>query len=249
MTHPGNGREAPRLLRFLRSPFDAITLALEPIVTGERVARNVALLGVSLIVAWYLYVPVHELLHAAGCALTGGTVTTLEIQRQYGGGLLAQFLPFVQAGGEYAGRLSGFDTHGSDGVYLATDALPFALSVGVGVPLLRRAAAGAHPLLAGPGFVLGLAPFYNVPGDYFEMGSILLTAPLGDPWRGLRSDDVFRLLSQLSNDPAQLGLAGAEVAVAVALVVAAGVLAVALAYATWWLGERFADWLSPRASQ
>ena len=42
--------------------------------------------------SWYVYVPIHELLHALGCAATGGTVTTLEVQTQYGGAILALVL-------------------------------------------------------------------------------------------------------------------------------------------------------------
>ena len=223
-----------RLASFLRSPFDASVAALEPIVTGERSARDGLLLGAAVIVCWYLYVPVHELLHAAGCALSGGSVTTLEIQHQYGGGLLAELFPFVRAGGEYAGRLSDFDTHGSDLVYLATDALPFSLSL-LGVPLLRSARRGVRPLRAGAGFVLGLAPFYNIPGDYFEMGSILVTMPLAGHWQALRSDDLFRLAGQLASDPAGLGLEAVSPMASVALVALSGLLAVGLAYSTWGL--------------
>ncbi len=228
------------LVDFLRSPLDATLEALEPIVTGEQRGRRISLLCISLLAAWYAYVPVHELLHAAGCAATGGTVTTLEIQHQYGGALLARVFPFVEPGGEYAGRLSAFDTHGSDLRYLATDALPFALSVLLGVPLLRRAAARARPGLAGPGFVLGLAPFYNLPGDYFEMGSIAATAALDSRWHGLRSDDVFALVSRLAADPAAVGLGPGDTLRAFLLIAAASALAVMFAYATWALGDRFA---------
>jgi hypothetical protein len=228
---------AARWLRLLRSPFDATADALEPIIAGERAILNGALLAASLVAAWCVYVPVHELLHALGCAATGGSVQTLEIQNQYGGGLLARVFPFVEAGGEYAGRLSGFDTHGSDWVYLATDALPFALSVLIGVPLLRACRRRARPLLLGPGFVLGLAPFYNLPGDYFEMGSILVTGVLGAEWHGLRSDDLFLLVSQLVADPTSLGVAYGSRLAAFAVVAAASIVAVVLAYATWMLGD------------
>jgi hypothetical protein len=227
----------PRWVRLLRGPFDASADALEPILTGERPILNGGLVAVSLVAAWYLYVPVHELLHALGCVATGGTVETLEIQTQYGGGLLARVFPFVHAGGEYAGRLSGFDTHGSDWVYLATDALPFTLSVLIGVPMLRAGARRARPLLLGPGFVLGLAPFYNLPGDYFEMASIVVTAVIGEKWHGLRSDDLFLLIDRLFADPASLGLTEASTPWALAAIATASLLAVALAYATWALGD------------
>ena len=49
---------------------------------------------------------------------------------------------FVVSGSEYAGRLSGFDTRGSDWIYLATDLGPFVLTIFPGVWWMRRAARG-----------------------------------------------------------------------------------------------------------
>ena len=74
------------------------------------------------------YVPLHGLLHAFGCELGGGRVWRLKIDPLYGGALLARWLPFVEAGGEYAGRLAGFDTAGSVAVHLFTTGLPFLLT-------------------------------------------------------------------------------------------------------------------------
>src|SRR5262249_31229017 len=56
--------------------------------------------------------------------------------------------PFVSIGSEYAGQLTGFDTHGSDFTYLVTDAAPFTLTVLLGIPLLRSAAAETRPWAA-----------------------------------------------------------------------------------------------------
>ena len=42
---------------------------------------------VGLTLGWFLYVPIHELLHAAACVLTGGAVSRLEIAPMYGGAL------------------------------------------------------------------------------------------------------------------------------------------------------------------
>ena len=225
-------------------PFFAALDAMEPLIRERRPLR-LALAGVSVIFAWYVYVPIHELLHALGCAATGGTVTTLEVQTQYGGAILARVFPFVVAGGEDAGRLSDFDTHGSDLVYLATDALPYLLSVVVGVPLLRACARRSRPLGFGPAFVLGLAPFYNLPGDFFEMGSIVVTRGLGPDWHELRSDDMFRLIDRLFSSPPDAGLAASLVAVAASFVVA-----IALAYASWWLGDLLARvFLRPQTSR
>lgn len=233
---------------WLRGPFDDTMVAMEWIVVGARPVAGVAMLAVSMTVAWYVYVPIHELLHAAGCLVAGGDVTVLEIQVQYGGALLAEIFPFVKPGGEYAGRLSGFDTHGSDLTYLATDALPFALSALFGVPALRAATRARRPFLFGPGVVLGLAPFYNLPGDYYEMGSILTTRAagwLGGSFDGLRSDDLFLLLGKLFSQPESLGVTGANAATLA--VVAGGVLvATALAFATWALGDLLATkWVGP----
>lgn len=228
--------------RFLRQPLDATIAAMEPIVAGPRPLASFALVLLSMVACWYVYVPIHELLHALGCAATGGTVTTLEIQVQYGGSLLAKVFPFVSPGGEYAGRLSDFDTHGRDLTYLATDALPFALSVLLGVPALRACAHNRRPLLLGAASVLGLAPFYNLPGDYYEMGSILTTA-LASPFVGdftaLRADDLPRLIVELVSTPEALGTTSTGAA-AFAIVGVSTAVAVALAYATFFLGDALA---------
>ena len=228
----------PRPGGLLVSPLFATVDALEAIVRDERRIHWIVA-PVSLAVAWYVYVPIHELLHALGCVAAGGTVTTLEIQTQYGGAILAEVFPFVRAGGEYAGQLSDFDTHGSDLVYLVTDALPFALSLVIGVPLLRACGRASRPLLLGPAIVLGLAPFYNLPGDYYEMGSILVTRMLGEQWHPLRSDDVLRVMDGLGRSPE-----------AVLVVFTSLAVAIALAYATWEAGNHLARLgISPPASR
>lgn len=157
-----------------------------------------ALLGMA--VGWWVYVPLHELLHAAACLAAGGEVTRLEIAPQYGGGLLALIFPFVVSGGEYAGRLSGFDTHGNDLIYLATDFGPFLLTLFPGVWLLRRAGAAGRPLLFGLALPFALAPFLSLPGDAYEIGSILVTQlPAWDA--SLRGDDVVKKAQELAALP------------------------------------------------
>lgn len=231
-------QEKPRKKSLLLSPLIATVEAVEAILRdGRRIHWLLAV--VSLVVAWYVYVPIHELLHALGCLATGGSVTTLEIQTQYGGALLAAVFPFVEAGGEYAGRLSDFDTHGSDLVYLATDALPFVLSILLGVPLLRACGLASRPLLLGPAIVLALAPFYSLTGDYYEMGSILVTGAMGEDWYPLRSDDLFKVMRGLWTMPQAVFVATGS------LVVATG-----LAYATWDAGDRLARrWIKPPGAQ
>jgi len=224
---------------FFRQPIYDVVACLEPIVTVGNPARALVPLFLSLVGCWVVYVPIHELLHALGCVVTGGEITRLEIRWYYGGSLLAKVLPWVVSESDYAGRLSGFRTFGSDLIYLATDFGPFVLSVIIGVPLLKLCARRHRPILFPIAVVVGLAPFYNLPGDYYEMASIITTrasTPLarlshpnaatempvdregpcpeieGSPTAGfrcLRSDDIFRLLGQLCTEPSKLGLHGA----------------------------------------
>lgn len=156
----------------------------------------------GLLAGWWVYVPAHELLHAAACAAAGGEVRRLEISPLYGGGLLARALPFVVSGGEYAGRLSGFETGGSDLVYLATDLGPFVLALFPGVWGLRRAAAARRPLAFGLALPFALAPLLSLTGDAYEIGSLVVTRL--PPWSApevralLRGDDLFARISDLA---------------------------------------------------
>jgi hypothetical protein len=166
----------------------------------DRGPRGLALALFGLAVGWWLYVPVHELLHAAACLAAGGEVTRLEVAPLYGGGLLARVFPFVVSGGEYAGRLSGFDTHGSDLIYLATDLGPFVLTLFPGVWLLRRAGTAGRPILFGLALPFALAPFLSLPGDAYEIGSILVTQL--PPWgETLRGDDLIKKAEELAALP------------------------------------------------
>jgi len=166
-----------------------------------------ALMFAGLALGWWIYVPVHELLHVAGCVLAGGEVSRLEIATIYGGTWLAALFPFVQAGSDYAGRLTGFDTGGSDLVYQATVLAPYLLTVFPGLwwwrTILRARRPGArHAIAAGAWLPVVAAPLISLPGDYYESGSIIVSALLAgaagrDP--GLwRSDDVFRLIGEWS---------------------------------------------------
>jgi hypothetical protein len=165
----------------------------------------IAALIISFLVSWWIYVPLHELGHALGCILGGGTVSELEISPMYGAAFLKEIFPFVSVGSEYAGQLTGFDTKESDLIYLLTDFFPFLLTIFIGVPLLRSAA-GSKPLWAaiklGLGLPIAFAPFISFSGDYYEMGSIMISkiANMISPaieitrWR---SDDVFKLAGEL----------------------------------------------------
>lgn len=190
---------------------DVLLLAARDTMRGlersiESGLRGLAAVALGMLVAWWIYVPIHELLHAAGCLWTGGSVDRLEIAPQYGGAILARIFPFVVSGGEYAGRLAGFDTGGSDWVYLATDFAPYLLSIFPGVWLLRRGARTASPLLFGLALPVALAPFISLPGDAYEIGSLAVTQlPLwSDPAARelVRGDDVFRVAAAIAKGPA-----------------------------------------------
>ncbi len=235
--------------RFVRQPLDDLAASLGHLADAQHPLRAICIVLVSLIVTWFVYVPVHELLHVGGCVVCGGTVTKLEVAPQYGGALLAHWFPFIVSGGEYAGRLSGFDTKGSDLIYLATDFAPFLLSILFGVPLLRACAKRRRPVLFGIGIVVGLAPFYNLIGDYYEMGSIITTRAAtvvgggGEAiaFVGIRSDDIFKLIGRLCSQPGELGLHGATaITLGAVLVVVSLTIGVVLALATYALGDGLA---------
>ncbi len=231
--------------RFFAQPLNDVMECLTQLARMPRPTLALVTMMISLVVTWFVYVPVHELLHAAGCVATGGTVSRLEIAPQYGGALLSRWFGFVVSGGDYAGRLAGFETYGNDWVYLATDFAPFVLSIVVGVPLLRSCTRRARPVRLGIATVIGLAPFYNLPGDYYEMGSIVSTRLVGAAMETreaaalhyVRSDDVFKLVSELFgrkprgdlSAPNSLGFAGL-------LVLLSLLLAVLLAFITYGLG-------------
>jgi hypothetical protein len=169
-----------------------------------RRPRDLAWQLAGLLAGWWIYVPLHEVLHAAGCLAAGGQVTRLELAPAYGGALLQRALPWVAAGGDYAGRLSGFDAGGSDAVYLVTDLEPFLLTLMPGVWALRRAARRCRPFVLGWSLPFALAPFLSLSGDAYEIGSIVVTRLPG--WRRaadlLRGDDLLKVAGKLAGAPA-----------------------------------------------
>lgn len=182
------------------NPFHDVLSGLD--LSLEQGARGLLFVGLGLAAGWWLYVPLHELLHALACVATGGTVSRLEIDALYGGRLLALVFPFVSSGSEYAGRLSGFSTGGSDLIYLATVLGPFVLTLWPGVWALRRAARRRRAALFGASLPFALAPFLSLPGDAYEIGSILTTRL--PHWSGaataalLRGDDVFKKAQEVA---------------------------------------------------
>jgi hypothetical protein len=225
----------PRLPRFLLAPFEDVVQGLDRCL--DRGARSLLLVGLGLLAGWWIYVPVHELLHAFACQAAGGEVTRLEIDRLYGGGVLARIFPFVVPASDYAGRLSGFDAHGSDWIYLATDLGPFVLALLPGVWALRRAAAAGNALLFGASLPFALAPFLSLTGDAYEIGSILVTRL--PPWSApavrelLRGDDLVKKLGELASVP-DAPWGGALLA---------ALLGVVWAFGVYGLGDGVARWL------
>jgi len=191
-----------RLKDFFLAPWRDAMLAMERVVAAEG-SRGMARVLVGVLASWWVYVPVHELMHAWGCLLAGGTVTRLEIDGVYGAAWLARVFPYVSSGSNYAGRLSGFDTHASDFVYLVTVFFPFTLTVFPGVLALRAVirARRSHAFLFGAAVPWASAPFVSLTGDYYELGSIMVSRAaagwLPDAPSRWRSDDLLLLCSQL----------------------------------------------------
>lgn len=228
------------LLHILALPFEDFFAGLESCINKVSAAYLLIVMA-SFVVSWWIYVPIHELGHALGCILGGGTVTELQVSPMYGAALLKEIFPFVTVGSDYAGQLKGFDTKGSDLIYLLTDFFPFLLTIFVGVPLVKSAA-GSKPLAAclklGLGLPIAFAPFISFSGDYYEMGSIIVTGivKLASPGFNVaswRSDDLFKLSGDLffSGTPYTAGdIVG---------VTASFLLGAVLIYVTYLLGSLF----------
>ena len=172
----------------------------EAVLRGDFPRRRLASALAGFVVSAWVFVPVHELLHAAGCLLGGGGVTRLEIDPKFGGALLERVFPFVVSGGEYAGRLSGFDTGGQDWLYALTTFFPY-LTTPLGFFVLGWAAARRRPGLFGASVIWAFSPVTGLTGDFYELGSLALFQLWPGPenaHRILVSDDLFRLIEEIS---------------------------------------------------
>ncbi len=222
--------------------------AIETSFQGH-VVFNAALILFCLLISWWIYVPIHELLHAFGCMLSGGKVSRLEISPLYGAAFLKEYFPFVSVGSEYAGQLKGFDTFGSDTTYLATDFFPYILTVILGVPLLKsacskkRASSHLNSAKFGIAIPFAYAPFIALTGDFYELGSIIISRltywvfPGFNPFYW-RSDDLLKLSGQLF-------FSGRAPRIRDAIGMSASLLlAVILIFGTYWAGDLWSRFLS-----
>jgi hypothetical protein len=181
------------LIPFFTLPFRDVLRGLDAVLAAGPKAFLRMMVGLGL--GWWLYVPLHEILHAAGCWLAGGRVERLEVAPLYFGSLLAYLFPWVEAGGDYAGRLAAFETGGSDFVYLVTVLAPYILTLFPGVPWFYRAIRRARPFSFGASLPMALAPFLAVTGDAYEASAILITRL--PPWTAgsvaqrIRGEDLF----------------------------------------------------------
>lgn len=235
-TAGGEGRASVprRLLGKLARPGRELVDGLDRVLDGK--VTRLALVFLGLAAGWWLYVPVHELFHAWGCLAVGGEVSRLEIAPEYGGALFERLVPFVVSGGEYAGRLSGFDDHGSRVVHLVTVFAPYLLTIFPGVWLMRKAVERGSALGFGASLPLALAPFIGLVGDAYEIGSLLVA--MVPTWADERlvGDDLFKVAE---------AVAGVGDGVGVALGTLVGC---AWAWATWAAGAAVANALARRSA-
>lgn len=225
------------VIKIITLPFKDFFWGLENCL-GKSPYINLLIILICFGISWWIYVPIHELFHAFGCMLGGGSVTELQISPEYGAAFLKEVFPFVTVGSDYAGQLTGFDTKGNDLIYLLTDFFPFLLTIFIGVPLLRSASK-SKPLSAiiklGIGLPIAFAPFISFSGDYYEMGSIIVSRiadsiSSSNQYAVWRSDDVFKLAGELffSGEPySATDLVG---------VIMSFVFGIILIYATYMIG-------------
>jgi hypothetical protein len=229
------------MLRFFALPFTDAFTALERGV-GRHGAPALVAIAAACLASWWVYVPIHELMHAWGAQLGGATVTRLDVAEGYGGSFLQRFFPYVHVGSDYAGQLSGFDTHGSDVAYLLTVFFPYVLTIAIGMPIVIYVArapvvsAGAL-LLFGAALPIAWASLLSITGDFYELGSILTSriahSVLGVDGTSWRGDDLVKIARPII-ESAQLR--GADVAG----VMVSFVLGVLLAFATCGIGHMLA---------
>jgi len=204
---------------------------------GHPISLLWMLLG--LLLGWWVYVPIHELLHVAGVVLPGGSVTELQLSPIYAADFLAKIFPFIVPESDYAGQLTGFDTRGSDWIFQSCVLMPYLLTIFPGFWLWQKTLSApgkpsvARTMAAGALFVLVAAPLISLTGDYYESGSIigsqLLAGTMGTDLDAWRSDDLFLLISDWPGPMAWGDIIGITVS---------ALLSITLALLTLWMGSR-----------
>ena len=53
-------------------PFSDVMAALQHVMGTAKPFRPTCIMLASLLVSWFIYVPIHELLHVVGCVVPGG---------------------------------------------------------------------------------------------------------------------------------------------------------------------------------
>ena len=187
------------LKKWTKTALNTPTQALSHLLDDGSNKKLVILLLVFFVSFW-IYVPIHELMHAFATFLVGGEVRELAIDATYGGVFFAKIFPFVVSESEYAGQLTDFTTPNKF-AYFIVDMFPYLLSL-PGVLLIRLAAKYKRLWLFSLGFLLMLVPITQIFGDFYEAASLgagelmAMVNPSLNP-QSILSDDMFKLVKSL----------------------------------------------------
>ena len=189
-------------LSWTKTALNTPTQALSHLLNDGSNIKLLVLLLVFFISFW-VYVPIHELMHAFATILVGGEVKELAIDATYGGVFFAKIFPFVVSESDYAGQLTDFTTRNKF-AYFIVDMFPYLLSL-PGVLLIRLAAKYKRLWLFSIGFLLMLVPMTQIFGDFYEVASLgmgeimsLLNPSLNPDL--IVSDDMFKLISSTNEN-------------------------------------------------
>ncbi len=229
-------------MSFVFKPFHTFSLHFGELLSGPSGIKRLIVILLGVLLGWWIYVPLHEFLHVGGCLLGGGQVKTLHLDPLYGGHIFASLFSFVSAGGEYAGRLTDFDTGESDWVYALAVYSPFFLTL-PGFQLMKWSGNSYRSLVFGLALPFAFAPMISLTGDFLELGSLTLF----QPWRGsesihrsLISDDLFRLIEELGSDTSTLSL---DQPVVISFIALSVIMGAGMAWLTLMASEMLtADW-------
>jgi len=191
------------LLSWTKSVLEIPALALNTLLEDGSYS-NLLILFVTFLSSWWLYVPIHELMHVMGCILVGGEVNELALDPLYGGELLSKIFPFVVSDSDYAGQLTDFTTPNKF-AYFVVDLFPYLLSL-PGVLFIRLSIKFRYMWLFSIGFLLMYVPLTQMFGDFYEAASLgvgelmTLINPDLNP-QLIISDDLFKLIKSLNENP------------------------------------------------